>query len=431
MDLQEAYDRLKKLGVDAQAKLDEITDDTTPERANEIEREYEKITASYDSLEARIAKQEGLEEKKRQAEEREERLNRADPRRPTGEDVKTRGAAEETADPKKLRELAFRGYLRYGAASLPPNLARHLNQYQVQTDRGMEAELRAMGVTNPTAGGYTVPEGFMAELVKAEALWGPMMDPAVIRTMNTDSGAPIPWPTMDDTTNTGSLIAENNQVSSAEIAFGIRTFGAHDYTSGVVLVSAQLLQDSALDIEQIVRDAMAERIARISNTHLTTGDGANKPHGIVTAAGTGATAAAAAAIVFDDLINLEHSVDPAYRADPSCKWQFNDSTLKAVRKLKDGDGNYIWQPADVRAGAPTTISGYPYAINQAMASIGTGNVSAIFGAMKKYIVRLVNGFAILRLVERYADANQVGFIGFQRIDGNLLNPAAVKKLTHP
>ena len=120
------------------------------------------------------------------------------------------------------------------------------------------------------------------------------------------------------------------------------------------------------------------------------------------------------------------SIDPAYRTDPSVGFMFNDKTLKALRKLKDGDGNYIWQAANVQTGAPNSLLGYRYNINQACADVGTSAKSILFGAMNRYIVRRVREFAVKRLVERYADYDQVGFIGFARYDGDLMDTAAVK-----
>ena len=268
----------------------------------------------------------------------------------------------------------------------------------------------------------------MAELVKSLKAWGPMLDPGVTRRIDTATGNSLTMPTMDDTSNTGALIAENTVVTLAEIAFGTKVLDAFKYTSGVVLVSSELLQDSAIDVEAIVRDAMSERIARIGNPHLTTGTGSGQPDGIVTASTLGKTAAAQQAVTFDEIIDLEHSVDPAYRNDPSCRFMFNDAMLKIVRKLKDGEGRYIWQPADMKAGLASNIDGYPYSINQAMAAVTTGNKTILFGAFNKYVVRMVLQFAIRRLVERYADYDQTGFIGFTRLDGELLDTAAVKHL---
>ena len=417
--LKDLRERQAKLVTGARAKYEEIKDDTPEARAVEIEAEYDKIMAEYDALEVEANAIEEREERKRKLEESEAALNRPDPRRPSYEVPLPKGKDDKDFD--EARGTAFEAYLRYGTPGLSPE------------QRGLltRAEERAQGTALGTQGGYLVPEGFMAELVIALKAWGPMLDPGITRFLTTATGASIPWPTMDDTSNEGALIAENTQVALAEISFGTKNLEAYKYTSGVVLVASELLQDSAVDVEAVVRSAMAERIARVGNKHMTIGDGASKPHGIVTASSPGATAASATAITFDDLIELEHAVDPAYRSDPSCRFMFNDSTLKAIRKLKDGEDRYVWQPADVRTGSPTTILNYPYSVNQALVSIGTGNRSVVFGAFNRYVVRMVNEFSVRRLIERYADYDQTGFIGFTRLDGELIDANALKRLTHP
>jgi HK97 family phage major capsid protein len=403
----ELREKQQKLVAEARALLTEIKADTAEARVAELEAQHDAAMAEFDRIEARIKRIED-------AESRERALNEADVRRP-GSDTRSDASAET---PEEARQAAFQAYLRRGLEDMPAE------------QRKIIRELRAQSIGTNTEGGYLVPEGFMAELVKSLKAWGPMMDPGITRRMDTATGASIPWPTMNDTSNKGALIAENTQVSLAEVAFGTKTIGAYKYTSGVVLVSSELLQDSALNVEAIVRDAMAERIGRIANEHLTTGTGSDQPNGIVTAATAVTGVAAAAAITFDNLMDLQHSVDPAYRADPSVRWMFNDSTLKALRKLKDLEGNYIWQPANVQTGAPATLLGYGYAINQDVASIGASAKSVVFGAMNRYVVRMVREFAIRRLVERYADYDQTGFIGFTRLDGELLDTAAVKTLQH-
>lgn len=410
----EMREKQQKLVADARALLADIKDDTAEARVAELEGQHDAAMVEFDKIEARIAREEA-------AEAREKALNAADARRP-GSDVRVDnpGQVEKTADEKYAD--AFRSFLRGGSSNLTVEERSVLKR---------DVEKRGESVGNQTQGGYLVPGIFMAELIKSLKAWGPMFSPGVTRMLTTSTGATLTFPTMNDTNNVGALIGENQQVSLQEVNFGTKSIDAYKYTSGVVLVSDELLQDSVMDVEAIVRDAMAERIGRIANLHLTTGDGASKPNGIVTAAGAGFTAGGASAITFDDLIELEHSVDPAYRIDPSSAWMFNDSTLKALRKVKDSFGNYIWQPANVQTGAPATILEYKYIINQAVASIGTTNKSVVFGAMNKYLVRMVAEFAIKRLVERYADYGQIGLIGFTRIDGELLDSAAVKVLTHP
>lgn len=408
--ITELREKQQKLVADARALLADIKDDTAEARVAELEAQHDAAMAEYDRLEARVKREEALEARERD-------LNAADDRRPNGEDRSVHGGQQESVD--EARAAAFRSYLRHGLEDMPTE------------QRKIVREMRAQAVGTDSKGGYLVPEGFMAELVKSLKAWGPMLDPGVTRVLTTTAGNSIPWPTMDDTSNEGSLIGENTQVTETELAFGTKTLEAYKYTSGVVLVSAELLQDSAIDVEGTVRSAMAERIGRIGNRHLTVGTGSSQPNGIVTAATAVTGVAAAAALTFDDMIELFHAVDPAYRDDPSVRFMFNDGTLKSLRKIKDTvTGNYIWQPADVRTGAPATILDKPYSINQAMAAIGASNKSVAFGAFNRYVVRMVREFAIRRLVERYADYDQTGFIGFTRLDGELLDAAAVKVLQH-
>jgi HK97 family phage major capsid protein len=150
------------------------------------------------------------------------------------------------------------------------------------------------------------------------------------------------------------------------------------------------------------------------------------PNGIVTASAAGKTAASATAITPDEIIDLLHSVDPAYRASPKARWMFNDSTLSAIRKLKDGDGTYIWQMGDIRTGEPGSLLGYSYSVNQAMASIATGNKVILFGDFGKYWVRKVGSPVIGVRREFYWP--DLGIAGIVRLDGELLQSTAVKHL---
>ena len=228
-------------------------------------------------------------------------------------------------------------------------------------------------------------------------------------------------------------ISENTQINPVALTFGTKQLNAWKYTTDVVLVASELLQDSAIDVETIVRDAMAVRLGRIGNLELTTGTGigSSMPEGIVSGASNNHAAAAAAAITFDDVIETFHSVDPAYRNAPKFWWQFADSTLKSLRKLKDSYDRYIWKPANVAGDVPATILDKKYWINQAMSAIGASNVSVLIGDHDKYVRRMVNEFQIRRLTERYADYDQVGFIGFARMDGQVLDGKAFATLTHP
>lgn len=421
--LIEIREKQAKLVADQRAKLDEIKDDTPEARVKELQAEYDRMDAEYDRLEERAKKEEALAE-------RQAALEAGDPRRPTGED-RTVDPGDKKDEAKQHAEI-FRAYLRHGVEGLAPEERKILRGLRT-TEYATEAERRAQS-TSTTAGGYLVPQGFSNELVVSMKAYGPMLDPGITRELVTASGNQIPWPTLNDTANQAYRLGENTQEthSDGDLVFGQKMLDAYKYASGVILVSDEIIQDAAIDIEQVIRDAMAIRLGRKVNLDLTLGDGTGDPNGIVTASTLGFTATLADGISFDDMIELQHSVDPAYRIGANVRWMFNDTTLKLLRKIKDTvTGNYIWQPADARTGAPNVILDYPYSVNQAMANVADSQKSVLFGDFSKYIVRRVREFAVRRLIERYADFDQVGFIGFARFDGELMDTAAVKHLVHP
>ncbi|KAK0350313.1 hypothetical protein LTR94_029516, partial [Friedmanniomyces endolithicus] len=191
-------------------------------------------------------------------------------------------------------------------------------------------------------------------------------------------------------------------------------------------ISFELLQDSAFNVEQFVSRKLGERLGRGANAKLTIGTGVGQPQGIVPAAGLGKTAAAQAALVADELIDLQHSVNQAYRRSPMCRWMFADTTLAVIRKMKDGQGNFLWQMGDVRANAPDVILGKAYSVNDDVPVIAAGNRSIVFGDFSRYTVRKVGSPLIGTVRERFWP--KVGMAGLIRYDGRLLDTNAVKAL---
>lgn len=420
--LIEMRDRMAKLATDARAKLDEITDKTEAARAKEIEGEFDKIMSDHDDLAARVERAEKIEavEQRQAADDA-----KGDPRRPKQEDSEV-PAAEDQRKAPEYKEV-FTKAIRFGAATLDSE------ERQVLMDgrADIPQEIRAQAAGTDASGGFTVPEGFSGEIDKALAAWGPMLDASFVRQYPTATGNPVPWPTVDYTAIRGGIKAENAAATDDggnDIVFGQKVLNAYLYDSEVVRVSLELLQDSAFSMDSLLTELFGESLGRTVNDVLTVGDGTNKPNGIVTASGAGPTTASGTAITADELIDLQHSVDPAYRQSPNVRWQFNDSTLKAIRKLKDGQGNYLWQLGDVRGSEPSTILGNPYAVNQAMADIGVNAKAVIFGDMSRYVVRRAGQLQMIALRERYMESLQVGYISFMRIDGELLNNSAVKHL---
>lgn len=415
--IKELREQQAVIATNARAKFDEIKDDTPAERAAEIEREFDAMMADHDKIGAKV-------ERLRKLEAAESRAEEGDPRRPVGENVETsgeeRGAQPEYGD-------VFAKAIRFGAATLNTEEREVLMQGRADIPK----EVRAQSVGTDSAGGYTVPEDFSNEIDRAMADWGDMWNGDIVRVLTTSNGRDLPWPTVDDTTKTGRIKAENAAVDddgTDDVVFGEKVLNAYVYDTGMVRIPLELLQDSAFAMEPLLDDLFGERLGRTANQLLTTGTGSGQPNGIATASALGVTAASATAITSDELLDLFHSVNAAYRRSPKCRWQFSDDTLKAVRKLKDGDGNYLWQQGDVRADSPDLLWGKPYSINDDMAAIATGNRSVIFGDHSRYVVRKVMGFQVMTLRERYAENFQVGMVGFKRFDGELLNTAAVKHL---
>lgn len=312
--------------------------------------------------------------------------------------------------------LTFRAWVRGGMLALNGDQQAEMGRRLFNDPTLVQA---AQSVGTDTAGGYTVPEGFVARLEEALLAVGGMLEVADV--FSTSTGNALPFPTENDTAQKGAIIAENTEITTQQdLVFGQLIMDAYMYHSKIIRVSFQLLQDSAFDIDGLIARKLAERIGRIWNEHFTTGTGSSQPKGIVVASTLGVTAAAVAAVTADELIDLEHSVDPAYRVAPGVGWMFADATLKAIKKLKDGDSRYLWLPG-LAVKEPDTILQYPFKINQDMPAMTTGLKSIIFGDLKKYLVRRVLGFQLMRLAERYAEFLQVGFIGYARADGDLLD----------
>jgi HK97 family phage major capsid protein len=280
------------------------------------------------------------------------------------------------------------------------------------------AEARAQSVTGGSPvgiyGGYTVAPEFLRELEKAMKFYGGVMDNA--RVITTGTGADMPMPNVDDTGNVGAILGENQPVTEQDSTFTQTTLHAWKYTSKLIRFSWELLQDSAFNIEGELAELAGIRLGRILNTHFTTGTGSGQPQGIVAGATLGFTGAGSQTLTYDDFVDLEHSVDRAYRANGA--YMFNDTTLKIIRKLKDSQGHPLWQPS-LQAGVPDNFNGKRYVINNDMASPASAAKSVLFGDLSRYIVRKVKDYTAVRLTERYADLGQVGFLIWCRYDGRL------------
>lgn len=398
--MKHLYDKRAQLWEQMQALQERATTEDRALTAEEREQ--------WDRMESDIA---GLSEDIERS-ERAARLE-AGPA-PTAEEREEEQAAPEYRD-------AFDQYLRFGMGRLSPEQRSLMERSLVELDT------RAQSTGTDSAGGYTVPETMLNRITETMKAFGGLA--SIVGGFATDSGNPLNWPTSDETSAEGAILNENTQASESDLTFGQATLGAYTYSSKIVRVSLQLIQDSGLDIEAFIGRKLGERLGRITAKHIANGTGSSQPQGVSAAAsGVTGAASATATIAYDDLIDLEHSVDPAYRAN--ARYALSDKALALVRKIKDSNDRPLWVPS-LSEGTPSLINGRPYTIDNGLPVPAVSAKSLFFGDFAAgYVLRRVNGGQLMRLSERYADYLQVGFLGFLRLDGKLDDTAAIRAFTH-
>ena len=272
-------------------------------------------------------------------------------------------------------------------------------------------------------GGYLVPDEYERTLVEAleeENVFRQLAN--VIRTSSGDRKIPVVA-----TKGTASWIDEEGAYTESDDSFGQVSIGAYKVGT-MIKVSEELLNDSVFDLESYIAKEFARRIGAKEEEAFFTGDGSGKPLGILAATGgaeTGVTATSSTAVTADELMDLFYSLKSPYRK--KAVWVLNDSTIKAVRKLKDSTGQYLWQPSLV-AGTPDTLLGRPVKTSAYMPVIAAGAKTIAFGDFSYYWIADRQGRSFKRLNELYAANGQVGFLGSQRVDGKLVLSEAVKVL---
>ncbi|HUS96825.1 MAG TPA: phage major capsid protein [Hyphomicrobiaceae bacterium] len=414
-DLKNLREQMARIATEARSKLNEVTDSTDEARAAEIEREFDAAMAEHDRLAALVERHEkidGIEVRAKDVD-----LSK----RPVPANAEGRGV--DVGKSIAYRE-AFYELIRNGGIDGLDTEVRNVLRAGVQN---VEARTQTAGTNS--AGGYTVPVELANFIDQAMAAYGPMYNEDICTTLNTSTGATFNIPTVNDTAVTAVAHTEGTALTDdggKDVTFGQAQLGAYAFDTEWVKWSYELAQDSIFNMEPILGSLLGERLGRIANSKLTTGSGSSDVQGIVTGSSLGKTAAAVAAITADEILDLLHSVDPAYRSSPKAAFMLNDSTLAAIRKLKDGDGNYLWQMGNYQVGVPGSILGYRYYVNQAMPSLATGQKVMIFGDFSKFYVRKVGAPVVTVVRERFWP--DLGIAGLIRFDGVLANSAAVKHL---
>lgn len=419
MNLRTLIDKRNTLHTDMQGILDAASTENRnlsaeeAERYDKLEKEFDSVTADYRRAEAAEAREKAL----RNIEVPE--VVRKASENPEGRNIRANATPE-------YRE-AFNNWLRTG---------------ETRTNNAA-LESRAMGIGTGAGGGFLVPSGFYNTIVETMKTFGTFLNTATV--VHTATGQPLPVPTLDDTGNEGAIIAESGTITEQDAALGSHTLGAYKFTSKMINVSYELLQDASAGIslpgtatdgsghpdpnadglDAIIRNLAGERIGRIMDHKFAVGTGTGEPSGLLQTVVTGKTGLTGqtTSLIYDDLIDLIYSVDKAYRG--AARFVAADATIGAIRKLKDTQGHPLWNPS-VQAGVPDTLLGYPVDTNNYIPTMAANAKSLVFGDIRRYYIRMVDEVVAMRLVERYADLGQVAFFILMRADGFQMDSAAIK-----
>lgn len=304
-------------------------------------------------------------------------------------------------------------------------------EYLMKGENGVSAENRKVfeeraGLSG-VSGGVLVPRTLADSIEVALKSYGGMLQAGTI--ISTSTGGDMIMPTVNDTSNKATVVAEYNKSTQKAPSFGSETLKAYTYRTPIVPVSMELLQDTAFDLEGLLSELLADSFGRGVNEDLTIGNGTGKPKGIINWATASDATPTATAIKLDDILDLIASVDQNYAKNG--KFMFNRKTLFSLMKIKDTTGRFIWQEGG-KDGTPPVLFGNPYIINEDIPDIAAGKASMLFGDFSKFKIRMVKDFRVIRLNELLAEYLSIGIFGFARMDGVLLDAGTnpVKKLVH-
>lgn len=345
----------------------------------------------------------------------------------TNQIERTRRAADIENEMKKPVRDAITG--KPGAETANTGTGRASKTYNDAFMKWMRArnnavtpEIRnALQVGEDTEGGYLVPEEFERRLIMA--LEEENIFRRLATVIKTNGERIIP---METARGEAAWVEEEQLKPESDAAFGQIRIGAHKLATRMK-ISEELMQDSAFDMASYIAGNFGRRMGDKEEEAFFTGDGSGKPLGILAETGgaqVGVTAAADS-ITFDDVISLYHSVRLPYRR--KAVFMISDATAMALRKVKDGNQQYIWQNS-VTADRPDMLFGRPVYTSRFMPEPKSGKIAMLFGDMKYYWIADRTTRTFQRLNELYAETGQIGFIATQRVDGKLILPEAVKAI---
>lgn len=379
-----------------------VADDNKRSLTAEEAQEFDRLEARVDELGADVARREkaaALQPKPRLLEQAADgELREYDPERREHE------ARANPASSKEYR-AAFDKYMRGG----------HLDA----------AERRDLSVGTTTAGGFTVPTSMNDQLVQYAIQFGTIRARATV--IVTSGGETLNVPRLT-AYGTSGWVAEGGAFTESDPTFGNVSLSAYKATH-IAQISEELLQDSNFDMAGLLTRVIGQNIGVLENTGFVVGSGSSQPTGICTSSttvGKTGTTGQTTSVTADDLVDVEYSILPYYRRNAS--WTMKDATIAAVRKLRtgvSGDLTYLWSPG-LSASQPDTLLGYPLFSDPDAPTMAANAYSIAFGDHSGYYIRVAGSFQVQRLNELYAGTGQVGFRGWERVDGKLVDAQAVK-----
>lgn len=391
MDIKALREKIAALATQANALLNDNKDSWTPE----LQAQFDAISADIDSFKNQVKSAERMREF-----EADNFFNQGGNPAPKKEDDLSFSALEAVAI-----------YMRHGN--------------NVTAEQAI-AIRNAMSTTTPAEGGFTVPAQVASMVIDRLKAYGGMREVSEIIT--TENGQNWSYPSSDGTAEAGAIVGQNTAAAVGDITFSTVPLNVFYYTSNQIALPLELIQDSAIDVIAFVVDRLAVRIGRKQNTDFTLGGGTTLPDGIVPRSTSGKVGATGTTVTctYGDLVDLKHAVNRAYRSNG--KFMLNDLSVAVVSKILDLNGLPIWTHGDMTTGRPDTLLGHPVVVNDDIAVMAANAKSIVFGDLSKYIIRdVANTTSIKRFDDSaFALKNQVGFCGWQRSGGNLVDVNAVK-----
>ncbi len=308
--------------------------------------------------------------------------------------------------------------------AVPEKTGRASNAYREDFGRHLRGKQPIHNVLSESTdadGGYLVPEEFEKEIIAGLDEGNVFRSIAKVITTRHDRKIPLAA-----THSVATWTPENAAFTESNPTFGQTHIDAFKLTD-LVRVSVELLQDSEFDLEKYIAQEFARAFAIAEEQAFCTGTGVNQPTGLFTANGgtVGVTAASANAITADELISLIYALKSPYRK--KAKFLMNDATVSLVRKLKDGNGAYLWQPS-VQASQPDKLLGYDLVTSPYVPTVEAGAYAAAFGDFQNYWIADRAGRTVQRLNELYATNGQIGFVATERVDGKVILPEGIQLL---